>query len=908
MGALAPVSPWIPEDDLLLRNAVEAGASLESLAKGAVQFSRRFTVQELQNRWHSLLYDPVVSAEASARMIEFERSTSNLLSKTNRFEISKEKCVSGKRKAGSVRKCYYALRKRICNEPFESTNLSFLTAPGNGNCIGNGDELPPANVMLNDPISNHFGVQDSNFGIISHAFPHFAMNSAAGASDDATAHAFCTGYQDPVVDFPVDQISMHEQIPHNFEENYPLPGSCSGVEEFVQSKELQVCDIFEADDLEATPSAIYNQNNGNMCPGFGGNPVFNSPITDCDASYHNLGYSSPQAQMPIWSAFEGISAPTMPDVPLNENKQQEGNAFSFPDNHDAINTSTSGYDVHSDSKLEIQMQCDNMKNAKPSSDDYFTELSYNLLNSDGEELFMDDDGKDGIDKSYIDNLSSILLDSPNANDTTNMLETKASVAAPDDFFSISGGACSGESDESALSHYVDGHAVCSSEGHMLPSASAVHRQFPELCNGVICCTLNTEDMEIPCNDDVFLPIHMPSTSSMTELKFHEVNKPTSSLIRNLSANRNSNAGSQSLIKREGKNPEPSHLSSQMLGSHLLPEMGQNHSVGDLGVKFELPNSDCPHIAFKRPSTASEGPNQISLETACTNTLLPATVKGETMEIEQAKHLTYNSADSYLDKPVHAIVSAPLNSLVNYPQINVSCSKPEVEAPATLQNHQAFHAEMSSAEMNIPEPVVNISPSEQEELPSECDDGVPYFSDVEAMILDMDLSPDDQDLYSSREVSRYQHEDSKRAIIRLEQAAHSSMQRVIASRGAFAVLYGRHSKHYIKRPEVLIGRGTEDVNVDIDLGREGRANKISRRQAIIMMDKEGSFHLKNLGKCSIFVNNKEVAPKQCLALTSSCLLEIRGMPFIFETNQTCVKQYVDSISKESQTQSTKIEQL
>jgi len=44
---------------------------------------------------------------------------------------------------------------------------------------------------------------------------------------------------------------------------------------------------------------------------------------------------------------------------------------------------------------------------------------------------------------------------------------------------------------------------------------------------------------------------------------------------------------------------------------------------------------------------------------------------------------------------------------------------------------------------------------------------------------------------------------KRTIIRLEQAAHSYMQRAIASRGAFAVLYGRYSKHYIKKPEVIL---------------------------------------------------------------------------------------------------------
>lgn len=39
-------------------------------------------------------------------------------------------------------------------------------------------------------------------------------------------------------------------------------------------------------------------------------------------------------------------------------------------------------------------------------------------------------------------------------------------------------------------------------------------------------------------------------------------------------------------------------------------------------------------------------------------------------------------------------------------------------------------------------------------------------------------------------------------MRLEQGAHSYMQRAIASHGAFAILYGRRSKHYIKKAEVF----------------------------------------------------------------------------------------------------------
>jgi hypothetical protein len=47
-------------------------------------------------------------------------------------------------------------------------------------------------------------------------------------------------------------------------------------------------------------------------------------------------------------------------------------------------------------------------------------------------------------------------------------------------------------------------------------------------------------------------------------------------------------------------------------------------------------------------------------------------------------------------------------------------------------------------------------------------------------------------------------------------------------------------------QVLLGRATEDVIIDIDLGREGRANKISRRQvrfSIVTMFFHSS---KNLG--------------------------------------------------------------
>lgn len=45
------------------------------------------------------------------------------------------------------------------------------------------------------------------------------------------------------------------------------------------------------------------------------------------------------------------------------------------------------------------------------------------------------------------------------------------------------------------------------------------------------------------------------------------------------------------------------------------------------------------------------------------------------------------------------------------------------------------------------------------------------------------------------------------------------------------------------------------------------------QAIINMEEDGSFYLKNLGKRSISVNKKEVATGQRFRLTSCCLIEV-----------------------------------
>lgn len=104
----------------MLNCFVQAGASLESLAKGAVPFSRRYSVTELRDRWRSLLYDPDVSAEASASMVNLELGKSN----GNGIREASGDGGGGKRKAQSIRKQYYAMRKKLCTEVFDSFDMA----------------------------------------------------------------------------------------------------------------------------------------------------------------------------------------------------------------------------------------------------------------------------------------------------------------------------------------------------------------------------------------------------------------------------------------------------------------------------------------------------------------------------------------------------------------------------------------------------------------------------------------------------------------------------------------------------------------------------------------------------------------------------------------------------------------
>ncbi|KAL6524748.1 hypothetical protein OROMI_030341 [Orobanche minor] len=766
MGAMVPPPQWIPEDDVLLKNAVECGASLESLAKGAVQFSRRYTVKELQDRWCSLLYDPVVAMEASPHMFEVVRSGFLDQPRPSKFESVKETPFTpGKRrKAESIRKCYYAMRKRICSEPFDMMGINLLYGPSTSN-FGDVNGHPSGDGDL--------GIQGPNFDLGPHSLSEFGPHATE--------------------DLQLDGNNVSRNL------SFPYKDNNLSINED-QSKDLPLYDLFEPEGLG---------NEGNACPDFGeGGPIRKFACS-----------SSSMPQLPMWDdTSPDISLPTQ----IREPDQETGSAFRIPPSGNANET-----------------------------EDYLAELSNTLFDDDL--LFIDNNGKEGIDKSYYDGFSSLLLDSPSQS-----------------------GLPSGQPEVTEDGHLLDNeHKVADTQ--VATSTFTLTGLGPEYCNGVICCTLNTEDPEIPSNDDVFLPFRFPSpaTSPGGHLKMEDSSYLVASSVKGFSSTRKANGG-PTMNKK-------THKDSRVMESSQSSDKVLKYPIGDKGVKIELPKSSIQHAALRNNAKNGEGHlSRISSANVTANRYIGEVVKTSSLEMDWRNNLDHEPISICLDKNERDL------------DVQENQNNNNNNFKAEISNVESPNGELSCQKMIDDEsrnPIDESWLSDQEDL-SESD--VPYFSDVEHMILDMDLSPDEFDLYTIPEVQRYLLEESKRTIIRLEQAAHACTQRAIANQGAFAVLYGRCSKHFIKKPEVILGRETEENKVDIDLGRGKNGGKTSRRQAIIKMDMHGIFQLINIGKSSVQVNGKELVLGQSLSLNSGCLIEVRGLAFIFETNSKRVNQYINSI--------------
>lgn len=95
------------------------------------------------------------------------------------------------------------------------------------------------------------------------------------------------------------------------------------------------------------------------------------------------------------------------------------------------------------------------------------------------------------------------------------------------------------------------------------------------------------------------------------------------------------------------------------------------------------------------------------------------------------------------------------------------------------------------------------------------------------------------------------------------------------RQTLAVLRGRLVRYLMRSREITIGRSTKDSTVDVDLGLEGPAIKVSRKQGTIKLRSNADFFLTNEGKRPIYVDGVALLKGFKTRLSHNCAIEVSG---------------------------------
>lgn len=168
---------------------------------------------------------------------------------------------------------------------------------------------------------------------------------------------------------------------------------------------------------------------------------------------------------------------------------------------------------------------------------------------------------------------------------------------------------------------------------------------------------------------------------------------------------------------------------------------------------------------------------------------------------------------------------------------------------------------------------------------------PRFAEVEQAILRSDLVSavaNGKDGEGAGKAPRGRDGGALRKIEALERSAQAASARLATAKGALAELVGTYTTFAIDKNEVVIGRSTEDLKVDIDLSLEGNATKISRQQAFLKLRWNGEFALRNVGRRPIWCNNAPITTGQRCVLAPHTLIEVGGMRLLFVPNPTLIR--------------------
>ena len=663
---------------------MQNGASLQSLAKGAVWFSHKFTLQEIQDRWTSLLYDPDVSAQASARMVDYETELSiSNPAKAHKLFNSKARDVSfQKRKIESVKNLYYAMRKRVRNEPCDTTDLGFLISPCScmaigGECVCGG--APPQEHHVDQNIEpgmstmSCYGQAGGSQEINGHSF-HAQHPGSMIKNEDATNNA-PYGYSDVV-----QMYDQHAYTQKNPEINEGNNVSLRGITDFQDSMQFQQLASRNqcGNEVAESKAMMITDQGGIEHVHF---PASNSRVPE-PGSLH-LVPQSEGSQAPcgaIWNAVEESDTLTLADdkkikaanrdlLTLQENLDD---GICMPGLHDAA--------IEEGDFMDFPFFSN--------SEEFDLLNGENFLNSPHE---TNQEDLDDADPNVVPGAGSVMQ---------NLLH-------PDEV-----NICCDQVDSGHVQH--NGVGV---SGMILVPTS------PEVCypGPYAECMLNTEDPEIPCNDDAiahgeFSPLR-PSASSGRNSEYNV--SPFPPATSPLSKAEHSNAIDLTQIKR-GDMANAQSSSQPMKLSPSTSEPREDPVALNRGCILGAKLSEGPSTS----SVFMHGNIDTNDQSTCM-LALPAIHPsgfGEGPPCSLGQHdLSDNSQSLMLHNPVQ------VTDRMNY---SSHANQPELQDGAPLQVCMSSHA---LSDLGLQDPIAVDPASAPPEECSDSENDVPNYYDLEALV-------------------------------------------------------------------------------------------------------------------------------------------------------------------------------
>ncbi|CAK9199901.1 unnamed protein product [Sphagnum troendelagicum] len=904
-GPRPDFSLWTVEDDLLLKNAVEVGAAMEALAKGAMRFSRKFTVRELRERWRALLYDPEIAAQAASRMVEAEAALSNLPPNPKSLnEHRNTKVLARKRRARSIRSLYYKKRKRMAAEKLVAAVMlenelesDFMTGDEMAEDIVHGEQggtlqpilpsrleeksLPGGLLSPKEPttdfeeptFSEMVSLLAAAVMVMDNAIDaeHKVLGGISGNRGTLSGHAKLLKIEasqpDEKIVLGSKLVSECLESRHAQESVVVIPtpevrvvlpsetGTTEGAgatvgadlqlhhsskpEEIVE--QLQLVQTIERDlvgnhnhTLDSTSKDYISQQKGGRV-----NTVL---VNKCDLNAgpnipKNIQETDPASdviriEQPRIQVAEEDGITFNPEDPLHNNDPTCKSAVTV---REQLNTSGELSDISSrllNTKCAPSKAKTEAEIATPPSCPETIEEDKLASESMVEKLEDTDNGCSGQQEGMVEEKG----------------DAELNASSHDEDFSMS------VPDDELLHH--DSPMLDVDYSDPEDATDHIHNQPVGL--GSIICILNMQDTEIPILDEVLpLPVWAMPPSPSEEVDEEE---------------------EDDIYHMEQTTPTDATMASRSPGMFYdLEEVGPPHMLELKGEPERI----------KMLVQSKEEDEEEEKGISCSGTQLP-----QLGTVELGEHCSNFGILQKIPPSGPGIVL----SLPQYTTEHTTLLATEAENfpsdfdPSTCQEVLAgmgASREVSSCREDTDHLLI-----EEEEPESEAE--MARFSDVETMIINMDLDPGVDDEFSARAESRQMYRQQRRTLLRLEQGVGAAMQRNLTNQKALAILYGRHLRYYITKTKVLMGRGTHDNAVDIDLWKEGRANKVSRQQASLKLKEDGVFYLRNLGRRSLTVNNNAVETGQRAILGSNCLIEVGGMRFIFEINKRLVKQQVEQM--------------